>query len=184
MAKPADIAPEAEVFETQRPAEAGAVKKVSGPVDWLDERVGVAKIGKAALRKVFPDHWSFLLGEIALYSFIVLLLTGLFLTIWFKPSMAEIEYEGSYQLMRGLQMSQAFESTLHISFDVRGGLLVRQIHHWAAILFMAAMTVHMLRIFFTGAYRKPRELNWLIGVVRHLVGADRGHLGAVLRVRR
>ncbi len=165
MAKPTDIAPGAEVFETKAPEQEGAVKKMSGPVDWLDERLGVAKIGKAALRKVFPDHWSFLLGEIALYSFIVLLITGLFLTIWFKPSMAEVEYEGTYQLMRGLQMSEAFESTLHISFDIRGGLLVRQIHHWAAILFMAAMTVHMLRIFFTGAYRKPRELNWLIGVV-------------------
>lgn len=164
MAKPADIAPEAEIFESKAPAELGA-KRLARPVEWLDERVGVAKLGKAALRKVFPDHWSFLLGEIALYSFVVLLLTGIFLTIWFKPSMAEIEYGGSYQLMRGLQMSEAFESTLHISFDVRGGLLVRQIHHWAAILFMAAMTVHMLRVFFTGAYRKPRELNWLIGIV-------------------
>ena len=165
MARPAAISPEAPLLDTQSPAEEGAVTTVGGPLGWLDERLGVAKIGKAALRKVFPDHWSFLLGEIALYSFIVLLLTGIFLTIWFKPSMAEIEYDGSYQLLRGLQMSQAFESTLHLSFDVRGGLLVRQIHHWAAILFMAAMTVHMLRIFFTGAYRKPRELNWLIGVV-------------------
>ncbi len=180
----------------------------------LDERVGLAKLGKAALRKVFPDHWSFLLGEIALYSFIVLLLTGIFLTIWFKPSMAEIEYEGSYQLMRGLPMSEAFASTLAISFDVRGGMLVRQIHHWAALLFMAAMTAHMLRVFFTGAFRKPREINWLIGVgllslgmiagmtgyslpddllsgtgLRFADGAIRsvpghGHLGRVLRLRR
>ena len=165
MARPAEISPEAPLLDTQAPTDEDTLTTVPGPVGWLDERLGVAKIGKAALRKVFPDHWSFLLGEIALYSFIVLLLTGLFLTIWFKPSMAEIEYEGSYQLLRGLPMSQAFESTLHLSFDVRGGLLVRQIHHWAAILFMASMTVHMLRIFFTGAYRKPRELNCLIGVV-------------------
>ncbi|MFT3877239.1 MAG: ubiquinol-cytochrome c reductase cytochrome b subunit [Propioniciclava sp.] len=164
MAKPAATAEQAEVLQTHAPTQQGPVKGVTGVAAWLDDRVGLAKIGKASLRKVFPDHWSFLLGEIALYSFIVLLLTGIFLTIWFKPSMAEIEYEGSYELMRGLAMSQAFESTLHISFDVRGGMLVRQIHHWAAILFMAAMTAHMLRVFFTGAFRKPRELNWLIGI--------------------
>ena len=131
---------------------------------WADDRIGVAKLSRPFIRKVFPDHWSFLLGEIALYSFIILLLTGVFLTLWFKPSMAEIEYEGTYQLLRGLQMSEAFESTLAISFDIRGGLLIRQMHHWAAMLFIAAMLVHSLRIFFTGAFRKPREVNWLIGV--------------------
>ena len=164
MAKPAEYASDAHVLQTRTKDAPAAVSSVSGPVAWLDERVGVAKIGKASLRKVFPDHWSFLLGEIALYSFIVLLLTGIFLTLWFKPSMAEIEYEGTYQLMRGLPMSEAFASTLTLSFDVRGGLLIRQVHHWAALLFVAAITAHMLRVFFTGAFRKPRELNWLIGV--------------------
>ena len=163
MARPADISSTSEVLQTSRPSEDGP-KDLPGPLKWLDDRVAIGTIGKGALRKVFPDHWSFLLGEIALYSFIVLLLTGIFLTIWFKPSMAEIEYEGTYQLMRGLQVSEAFASTLSLSFDIRGGLLVRQIHHWAAILFIAAMTAHMLRVFFTGAYRKPRELNWLLGV--------------------
>ncbi|MCB1039865.1 MAG: cytochrome b, partial [Acidimicrobiales bacterium] len=95
----------------------------------IDRRLGTSRAARSAVDKVFPDHWSFLLGEIALYSFIVLLLTGIFLTIWFKPSMAEIEYEGTYQLMRGLPMSEAFASTLALSFDIRGGLLVRQIHH-------------------------------------------------------
>lgn len=118
--------------------------------EWADERIGLGKIAKGGLRKVFPDHWSFLLGEIALYSFIVLLLSGIFLTIWFKPSMAEVEYAGSYQLLKGLQVSEAFASTLDISFDIRGGLLVRQVHHWAAMLFIGAAFVHMLRIFFTG----------------------------------
>ena len=177
MAKPVGIAPEGDILEIRRPAEGGAVKSLPGPALWLDERVGIGKLGKAGLRKVFPDHWSFLLGEIALYSFIVLLLTGIFLTIWFKPSMAEVEYQGSYELMRGLQMSQAFESTLAISFDVRGGMLVRQIHHWAALLFMAAMTAHMLRVFFTGAFRKPREINWLIGVGLLSLGMIAGMTG-------
>ena len=105
-----------------------------------------------------------MLGEIALYSFIVLLLTGIFLTLWFKPSMVEVIYDGSYAPLNGVQMSEAYASTLDISFDVRGGLLMRQIHHWAALIFVAAITVHLCRVFFTGAFRKPRELNWLIGV--------------------
>lgn len=177
MARPAGVADGDEIQVTRTPSTDGGLRRLPGPVAWLDERIGAAKLGKATLRKVFPDHWSFLLGEIALYSFIVLLLTGVFLTLWFKPSMAEVEYHGTYQLMRGLPMSEAFESTLHISFDVRGGLLVRQIHHWAALLFMAAMTVHMLRVFFTGAFRKPREINWLIGVGLLALGMIAGMTG-------
>ena len=118
-----------------------------------------------------------MLGEIALYSFIILLLTGTFLTFWFKPSMAEVEYQGSYSLLKGLHMSEAYASTLDISFDIRGGLLMRQIHHWAAILFIAAMFVHMLRMFFTGAFRKPRELNWVIGFLMLFLGIVEGFIG-------
>ncbi|MET8008132.1 cytochrome bc1 complex cytochrome b subunit [Nonomuraea glycinis] len=138
---------------------------IAGPVNALDARLGGANFFKRNLRKVFPDHWSFLLGEIALYSFIILLLTGTFLTFWFKPSMGEIEYAGSYAPLQGVMMSEAYASSLEISFDVRGGLLMRQMHHWAALLFVAGMMVHMLRVFFTGAYRKPREINWIIGVL-------------------
>ncbi|MFG1812745.1 cytochrome bc complex cytochrome b subunit [Kribbella sp. NPDC049174] len=147
------------------------------PVKYLDDRLGIGKIGRKNLRKVFPDHWSFMLGEIALYSFIILILTGIFLTFWFKPSMAEIEYQGSYSLLKGLHMSEAYASTLDISFDVRGGLLMRQIHHWAAVLFIAAMMVHLLRIFFTGAFRKPRELNWVIGFTMLFLGIIEGFIG-------
>ena len=163
MAKPTQVV---EGSETLRPTPANARKQsvAAGPVGWMDGRVGVGKITRFGLRKVFPDHWSFLLGEIAIYSFIVLLLTGVFLTLWFKPSMAEIEYDGSYQLLKGIAVSEAYASTLDISFDVRGGLLIRQVHHWAALLFIAAAFTHMLRVFFTGAFRKPREINWLIGV--------------------
>ncbi|GAA4555634.1 cytochrome bc1 complex cytochrome b subunit [Planotetraspora kaengkrachanensis] len=139
-------------------------KAISGVSTFLDDRIGAGSFLKRNMRKIFPDHWSFLLGEIALYSFIILLLTGTFLTFWFKPSMGEVVYSGSYQPLVGVQMSEAYASALNISFDVRGGLLIRQIHHWAALLFIAGMMVHMLRVFFTGAYRKPRELNWLIGV--------------------
>lgn len=164
MAKPTTVADEGRDVLNGRPAVHDKKHPLAGSAAAVDERLGVGKITKFGLRKVFPDHWSFLLGEIALYTFIVCLLTGIFLTIWFKPSMAEVEYDGSYQLMKGLMVSEAFASTLDISFDVRGGLLLRQIHHWSALLFVASVTVHMLRVFFTGAFRKPREANWLIGV--------------------
>src|SRR5215212_6612967 len=130
--------------------------------NYADERTGLATVARKQVRKVFPDHWSFMLGEIALWSFVVLLVTGVFLSLWFKPSMAEVTYDGSYQALRGLEMSEAYASTLNISFDVRGGLLLRQMHHWSAMLFIAAMFVHLIRVFVTGAFRKPREINWLI----------------------
>jgi ubiquinol-cytochrome c reductase cytochrome b subunit len=154
-----------------------APSPVAGTARWLDERVGLAGLAKKQLRKVFPDHWSFMLGEIALWSFVILLVTGVFLTLWFVPSQAETTYQGTYLPLRGLHMSQAYASTLDISFDVRGGLLIRQIHHWAANIFMAAITVHMLRIFFTGAFRKPREINWLVGLGLLQLGMIEGFAG-------
>nr|WP_306943939.1 ubiquinol-cytochrome c reductase cytochrome b subunit [Streptomyces phaeochromogenes] len=129
------------------------------------------------LRKAFPDHWSFLLGEIALYSLVVLLVTGVWLTLFFKPEMSEVVYQGQYEPLRGVRMSEAFDSTLHISFDVRGGLLVRQTHHWAALVFVAAIGVHLLRIFFTGAFRRPREVNWVIGVTLFVLALAEGFAG-------
>src|SRR5262250_3676363 len=152
-------------------------RAISGTGNWLDERFRGAKGLRAVFRKLYPDHWTFLLGEIALYSFVILLLTGTFLTFFFQPSMTEVIYHGGYLPLRGVRMSEAYASTLNISFDVRGGLLMRQIHHWAALLFMAAIFVHMLRIFFTGAYRKPREINWLIGIVLFTLGMLEGLFG-------
>ena len=93
-----------------------------------------------------------MLGEIALYSFVILLLSGTFLSFWFDPSMQHVTYKGSYQPLKDVEMSAAYASALHISFDIRGGLLMRQIHHWAALIFMAAIVVHLMRVFFTGAF--------------------------------
>ncbi|HEX2315806.1 MAG TPA: ubiquinol-cytochrome c reductase cytochrome b subunit [Thermomonospora sp.] len=143
----------------------------------FDDRFGGAKFGAKAIKKAFPDHWSFLLGEIALYSFVIILLTGVFLTFFFKPSATQLIYEGSYTKLRGVQMSEAYASTLHISFDIRGGLLMRQVHHWATVLFLAAILIHMLRNFFTGAFRKPREVNWLIGVTLFILVLLNGLFG-------
>jgi ubiquinol-cytochrome c reductase cytochrome b subunit len=150
---------------------------LSGAGGWLDDRFGGARGLRVFMRKVFPDHWSFMLGEIALWSFVILLLTGTFLAFFFVPSSAPVVYHGSYPKLDGITMSQAYASTLNISFDVRGGLLIREIHHWAADLFMAAILAHMLRVFFTGAYRKPREVNWLIGIGLFTLGLIEGLFG-------
>ncbi|MDR3082143.1 MAG: cytochrome bc complex cytochrome b subunit [Streptomyces sp.] len=145
---------------SSRRSKAGGGERLA---DWADGRLGTTSAAKGLMRKVFPDHPSFMLGEICLYSFIVLILTGIWLTLFFEPSATEVVYKGSYEPLNGIIMTRAYESTLHISFDVRGGLLIRQIHHWAALVFVAGMLVHMMRVFFTGAFRKPRELNWLFG---------------------
>ena len=147
------------------PAAASPIEAAGGGVaTYVDQRVGSNKFLGRNLGKVFPDHWSFMLGEIALYSFLVVLLSGVYLTLFFKPSMVEVIYNGSYVPLKGIEMSEAYASTLDISFDVRGGLLIRQMHHWAALIFVAAIAVHMFRVFFTGAFRKPREFNWILGV--------------------
>ncbi len=145
--------------------------------NYIDDRTSISGAVKEFGRKIFPDHWSFLLGEVALYSFIVILLTGTFLTFFFQASMAEVVYNGSYVPLKGIHMSAAMESTLNISFEIRGGLLMRQIHHWAALLFVAAIGLHMLRIFFTGAFRKPRELNWVIGFTLFILAMAEGFTG-------
>ena len=146
-------------------------------VRWLDRRVGGARVARKTLDKVFPDHWSFLLGEVSLYCFVVLVLTGVYLSLFFSPSQATVTYSGSYGPLRGVEMSQAYESAIRISFDVRAGMVMRQIHHWAALLFIAAITAHLARIFFTGAFRRPRELNWMIGVTLLVLAMINGFAG-------
>ncbi|MFG3662310.1 cytochrome bc complex cytochrome b subunit [Streptomyces sp. NPDC047706] len=146
-----------------RPAEPGQGRTGERLAQWSQSRLGYRRLAGSARRLVFPDHWSFMLGEIALYSFVILLVTGVYLSFYFHPSSELVVYDGSYTPLRGQLVSEAFDSTLHISFGVRGGLLIRQAHHWAALVFVAALFVHMLRVFFTGAFRKPRELNWIFG---------------------
>ena len=152
-------------------------KPLGGLAGWIDDRTGTAKGSSTLLRKVFPEHWSFMLGEIAMYSLIVCLLTGVFLTFWFVPSMTQVVYDGSYVPLQGVIVSDAYRSTLDISFDIRGGLLIRQIHHWAALIFVVAVFVHMARIFFTGAFRKPREINWVFGTILSLLACIEGFAG-------
>src|SRR3954451_22335058 len=144
---------------------------------WVDQRLGAADFVRSALNKVFPDHWSFMIGELALYSFIVLVLTGVYLTFFFHPSATEVVYHGSYVPLQGVKMSEAYQSAVDLSFDVRAGLAMRQIHHWAALLFLASMVVHLGRVFFTGAFRRPREINWMIGVTLLILAIFNGFAG-------
>ncbi|GAA1338731.1 cytochrome b [Arthrobacter roseus] len=151
--------------------------KVGRITDFVDTRVGGSAMVKEFGRKIFPDHWTFMFGEVALYSFVILLLSGTFLTFFYDPSMAETHYDGSYVPMKGVEMSVAYASSLDISFDIRGGLFMRQVHHWSALLFVAAVSVHMLRVFFTGAFRRPRELNWVVGGVLLILAMAAGFTG-------
>ena len=150
---------------------------LASTANYLDERLGVGGILKNFGRKVFPDHWSFMLGEVALYSFVILLISGTFLTFFYQPSMTEVIYDGSYVPLKGAQMSIAYASSLDISFEIRGGMLMRQVHHWSALLFVAAAGLHMLRVFFTGAFRKPREINWVVGFMLFILGMAAGFTG-------
>ena len=161
----------------QAPAHAAPTTKGGAVGYYIDDRLASASFTKRLVDKVFPDHWSFMLGEVALYSFIILLLSGTYLTLFFNPSMTEVVYNGSYVPLKGVKMSEAYSSTLAISFDVRGGLLMRQIHHWAALFFTAAVSVHLLRVFFTGAFRKPREINWVIGTLLLVLALLEGFSG-------
>jgi ubiquinol-cytochrome c reductase cytochrome b subunit len=164
--------------DSKPPAPArGPLAKAGGLASWVDERTGTAKPVNYLLKKVFPDHWSFMLGEIAMFSLIILLVTGTFLTFWFVPSAGTVIYNGSYVPLKGIAMSEAFKSTVDISFDVRGGLIMRQIHHWAALMFTVSIMVHMFRVFFTGAFRKPREFNWVIGTILSLLAINEGFTG-------
>jgi len=146
-------------------------------IRFLDERTGGVPFIRKTLRYLFPDHWSFLLGEVALYAFVVLVGTGIYLTLFFEPSTAHTVYHGSYAPLRGLEMSEAYKSAVDISFDVKAGLLIRQTHHWAADVFVASIVLHLIRIFFTGAYRRPRELTYVIGVLMLFLALLEGYLG-------
>jgi len=150
---------------------------ISRTVRFLDQRAGAAPFLRKALRYVFPDHWSFLLGEVALYSFVILVGTGIYLTLFFKPSLAPVVYHGDYLPLRGRELSEAYQSTVDISLRIKAGLLIRQTHHWAADVFVAAIVLHLLRIFFTGAFRKPRDLTYYIGLLMLILALLEGYLG-------
>lgn len=143
----------------------------------LDDRLGSSSFLQKAMDKIFPDHWSFMVGEIAMYCFVILLITGTYLALFFVPSDKTVIYHGIYKPLDGQHMSEAYRSVIDISFNTRAGLVMRQMHHWAADVFMAAIAFHMCRIFFTGAFRRPREVNWTIGLTLLMVSMLEGFSG-------
>jgi ubiquinol-cytochrome c reductase cytochrome b subunit len=157
--------------------EQGALRTAGRLGDWLDDRLGVSRFADSALNHIFPDNWSFMLGEVAMYCFVILVVTGIYMTFFFHASTTDVVYTGSYTPLRGVHMSDAYASTVNLSFDVRAGLVVRQIHHWAADLFAAALVCHLCRVFFTGAFRRPREINWVIGLTMFILVIFNGFMG-------
>jgi ubiquinol-cytochrome c reductase cytochrome b subunit len=150
---------------------------IKDPVAFIDQRTASAPLLKKGLRYLFPDHWSFLLGEVALYCFIILVATGIYLALFFDPSTAHTVYHGPYRPLDGREMSAAYRSVLDISLSYKAGLLIRQTHHWAADVFVVAIVLHLCRVFFTGAFRKPRELTWIIGLLLLFTAFLEGYLG-------
>jgi quinol---cytochrome-c reductase cytochrome b subunit len=123
------------------------------------------------------DRWAAAFGRIAVYSFLMALVSGILLLPFFQSSMTPVVYHGSYRELDGRTVSRAYQSTLNISFDVRGGLLIRQVHHWSADLFVAAVCLRLIRVFFRGRFRLP---DWLIWVGLLLAGMLAGFSGAIL----
>ncbi len=151
--------------------------KLGQAVRPLTDRLGGTRFARVTANKIFPRHWSFVLGEVALYSFLVLVATGIYLTFFFVPSDSEVVYDGLYGPLVGTSVSEAYASTMRLSFEARAGLLIRQTHHWAALLFIGSIMVHMARVYFTGAFRRPRELNWIIGMTLLLLATGMGFTG-------
>ena len=150
---------------------------IADPVRFIDERTASAPLLRKAMRYLFPDHWSFLLGEVALYSFMVLIATGIYLALFYDPSTAKTIYHGPYAPLDGQIMSAAYKSVVDLSLSDKAGLLMRQTHHWAADVFMVSIVMHLMRVFFTGAFRKPRELTWLVGLLLLFTALLEGYLG-------
>jgi ubiquinol-cytochrome c reductase cytochrome b subunit len=114
--------------------------------------------------KKFPRHVSFLLGETAMFSFFILVATGIYLALFYDAAGETVVYDGSYEPLQGVEVSRAYASVMDITFEQPFGAVIRQTHHWAALVFVAALVMHAARVFFTGAFRRPRRLNWVIGV--------------------
>ena len=141
---------------------------------------GTRRLVPDALRRDPDDRWAAVFGRIAGYSFAVAVVTGVLLLPFFRPSMATVVYRGSYRLLDGAPMSQAYRSELAISFDVRGGLLIRQVHHWSADLFVAAIILRLLRAFFRGRFRGRVLPGWLIWVALLPLGMLTAYTGTIL----
>jgi ubiquinol-cytochrome c reductase cytochrome b subunit len=139
----------------------------------------VRRLG-AVLRRDRDDRWAAMFGQLAGYSFVVAVITGILLLPFFHPSMATVVYHGPYAKLDGVPVSRAFRSVLAISFQVRGGLLVRQVHHWSADVFVAAICLRLVRVFTRGRWSGLALRRWLIWVTLLPVGMLTAYSGTIL----
>ena len=146
-------------------------------LDALDQRVQLRGPTREAANKVFPANWSFLIGEVAAISFIVLVVTGIFLTLFYRASTDPVTYDGANEFFAGTTLPAAFESVVRLSDDIPGGLFMRRVHRAASHLFIASIVLHLLRIMLTGAFRRPREINSHIGIGLLTLAIGEGFLG-------
>ncbi len=148
------------------------------------ERMTVAgrarRLVPSVLRRDPDDRWAAAFGQVAAYTFAVAAVTGVLLLPFFRPSMDTLVYHGSYSELDGVPVSQAYRSVLAITFDVRGGLLIRQVHHWSADLFVAAICLRVLRALFRGRFSGRALRDWLIWVTLLPLGMLAAYTGTIL----
>ena len=125
--------------------------------DWIEERLELEKFARRYLKKAFPTHPTFLCGEMALFSFVMLVITGIFLGLSYEPSVREVNLFGRF-------VPAAYASVVKIDLS-SFGLITRRVHHWSAMLMIASVLLHLMRVYFTGCYKNPREINWIIGLI-------------------
>ncbi|GAA1758949.1 cytochrome bc1 complex cytochrome b subunit [Agromyces humatus] len=173
----------------RRNATAGGERAPRASVtDRLAARVGnapvfgrrVADIRAELRRRTVPNHWTNLFGAVTLACIVVVTVTGVLLMFFYTPSSDATTYTGSYVPLHGAEVSKAFASTMQLSFDVPGGLLLRQAHHWSALLLPAAIIVQIVTTFFTGAFRRPRRGMWVLLVLIFIVSLAGGWSGYAL----
>ena len=116
---------------------------------WLDDRAGVRAIRRSLLDEPLPPGtgWWFTLGSVLLFGLTIQIVTGVLLALYYAPT-----------------PDHAWDSVRFITMSVRGGSFLRGLHHWGATIVVVAAVVHLVRVVFFGSYRKPRELNWLVGL--------------------
>src|SRR5215218_207353 len=143
--------------DTVQPSERhpqGVIRRTTG---WVDERLNIGALYRKYGRKAFPVHSTFFFGEMALFAFVILIATGTYLAFIYVPSNAEVTVNGE-------TMPEAYASVQVIE-SIPVANLFRNVHHWAAHVMVASILLHTLRIFLSGTYRKPREINWIVGVI-------------------
>lgn len=135
----------------------------------LEKAIDGTKTGRRATafaaelrRRTVPTHWTDVFGVVTMACLAVLVVTGVVLMFFYVPSSERVVYDGGYSPLHGVEVSRAFASTLGLSLDVNGGLVLRQAHHWAALLLPAAILAQLAVMFFTGAFRRPRQASWVL----------------------